>query len=500
MRHIGLQWTLLALVTAGVGGTVASHEGPCPAPRASRADIPVEIAHGNAATYFVRTDGGNGKQCDGRADLPYSRGSRSCAWKSLAVALPASGEPGLPGGAILRIGPGTYLIDQPLQSIPSGPARSRPTRILGATRGTTKLVGSGGIHRVLDLEGSANVEIGHLEITDGSDCVHRHSAAVAACSEGLPWARVGIFARSSSNVWLHDLNIHGLAARGVNAGALREWTVERVKINGNGRAGWDGNVGAEGSNSGRIVLRDMEIAWNGCGERVASGKPWACWGQKSGGYGDGLGTTKTGGNWLIEDVHVHHNTSDGLDLRYLDGADGTRATLRRVYAAANAGNQVKVRGNAVVEDSIMVGHCSYFRGRDFMTEGDLCRSDGSTLQLVLTGNDVARVRDNTLAGEGATQIGHSEGDSSDRIEIERNVVIGFPYYLGPGRLTAFDGGKSKGRIRYDGNMAWRVARCPANTACSRELDGMGASFASLAPRSLSLRLGSGRAGAKACGK
>ena len=57
-----------------------------------------------------------------------------------------------------------------------------------------------------------------------------------------------------------------------------------------------------------------------------------CWGQKAGGYGDGLGTITTGGQWLIEDAFVHHNTSDGLDLRYMDGADATRVTLRRIRA------------------------------------------------------------------------------------------------------------------------------------------------------------------------
>ena len=58
-----------------------------------------------------------------------------------------------------------------------------------------------------------------------------------------------------------------------NAGGLSHWTLERVKMNKNGSAGWDGNVCTGGSNSGAMVMRDIEIAWNGCGERVATGEP-----------------------------------------------------------------------------------------------------------------------------------------------------------------------------------------------------------------------------------
>ena len=37
-------------------------------------------------------------------------------------------------------------------------------------------------------------------------------------------------------------------------------------------------------------MRQVEIAWNGCGQRWQTGVAWACWGQQAGGYGDGIGT------------------------------------------------------------------------------------------------------------------------------------------------------------------------------------------------------------------
>jgi hypothetical protein len=477
----------------------------CPAGRTSKSDIPISAtASPDATTYFIRADGGDATQCTGRADAAYpgSGSARPCAWKHPETALPASGPARIAGGDTLMIGTGTYEVGSGgyMQKIPSGPSNSAPTRILGKPGKAPKLVGVGGIHRVLNLDGSSNVEIGNLEITDGSDCIYKHSNATAACTSTMPWARTGLYARASSNVWLHDLNIHGMAARGINAGGLTNWTIERIKLNRNGSAGWDGNVGADGSNSGRIIVRDVEIAWNGCGERVSTGEPWACWAQKTGGYGDGLGTTDTGGQWLIEDAFVHHNTSDGLDLRYMDGANDTRVTMRRVHAVANAGNQVKVKGNSLIENSVMVGYCSFFKNKFFMTEADMCRADGSTLQLVMTGNDTAIVRNNTLVGEGATQIGHSEGDGSDKIHIRNNLVVGFPYYLRPTRLSAFDGGKSQANIEFSGNVAWKVAACPGDTTCDRDPGLTNMTLAAFDAKPLAGSPSGRKAGAVPCGK
>ena len=443
----------------------------CPTTRLSASAIPVSTTPSrDAITYYVRTDGGDARQCTGRADAAYpgTGSARACAWKSPNVALPASGTPRMSGGDILLIAAGTYPIGDygEMQPVPSGRSPDRPTRILGKPGRMPRLQGVAGIRSVLSLDGSSNVEIGNLEITDNSDCVYKHSEPRAACNSAMQWARVGLYARASSNVWLHDLNIHGLAARGINAGDLRDWTVERTKLNRNGRAGWDGNIGAHGSNSGRMTFRGIEVAWNGCGERVATGEPWACWAQASGGYGDGFGTTETGGRWVIEDGYFHHNTSDGLDLRYMDGADATNVTLRRIRAVANAGNQVKVKGNSLTEDSVLVGHCSYFRNRFFMLDKDLCRADGSTLQLVMTGNDTAIVRRNTIAGEGAAQIGHSEGDESDRIVMQDNLVVGFPYFRSTKSLSRFNAGKSTASKRFEGNIAWNVRECPSSSSCT----------------------------------
>jgi hypothetical protein len=135
-----------------------------------------------------------------------------------------------------------------------------------------------------------------------------------------------------------------------------------------------------------------------------------------------------------------------------------------------------------------------------MTDGDLCRSDGSTLQLVMTGHNTAIVRRNTLSGEGAVQIGHSEGDTSDRIDIRDNLVIGYPLYRDPIRRSAFDGGKSKAAISYSGNMAWKVAACPGDTQCTQDPKLTNMALGAFDAKPLTGSPAHGKAGAVTCGK
>jgi hypothetical protein len=436
-----------------------------------------------ATNYYVRTDGGDATQCNGRADTRYpgSGTGQACAWKHPFYALSPSGTKRIASGDTLLINSGNYMMGQGapgagscsgnscfMTSVPSGTSSAK-TRILG--HGATKPVlwGSGGASKILNLEGSNNVEVGFLELTDRSDCVSGHTNATAACTGGA-YAKTGLSASASSNVWLHDLNIHGMAHQGIRAGGLNNWTVERVKIVANGRVGWEGNIGTGSSNSGNIVLREVEVGWNGCGERWETGTPWACWAQQTGGYGDGLGTTYTGGHWLIEDSYFHHNTSDGLDLRYMDGADTTDVIVRRTYAVANAGNQIKVRGNSTIENNVIVSTCGYFEGKYYMVYADNCRASGNTLQLVLTSNDIATVRHNTITGEGGVLIGANEGDSTNKIRIQNNVLVGFPTFLDPSKLSSvFYANAAPAAVSWAGNLVWNVksATCPSGSVCGQ---------------------------------
>ena len=381
-----------------------------------------------SATYYVRPDGGDAAQCDGLHDAPYaSAAHRACAWNHPFAALPPGGPARIAGGDTLLIGAGSYRMgagapdtgalekcraDWPWDchavAIPAGASADRPTRILGAgfdsgCHAPPQLWGTQRASRVLDLAGSDNVEIACLEITDHSSCIEFHNAAeqTVRCERDHgpygDWAAVGIDAAHAVHVRLADLNIHGLAHDGVRAGGLRDWTIERVRIVGNGWSGWNGDIGAGSSNRGELVFRDVEIAWNGCGERYPGGARFGCWGQQGGGYGDGLGTGESSGHWLFERVHVHHNSQDGIDLLHADAS--ATLVLRDSVVEDNAGNQVKASCAARIERSTVLGRCSAL-GSAGLDAADRCRAFGNSISLHLPANARVDISGNRIEGEG----------------------------------------------------------------------------------------------------
>jgi hypothetical protein len=418
--------------------------------------------------YYIRPDGGSPEQCTGLADAPYpgSGDSQPCAWDHPFRALPPGGPPRLVGGDTLIVGAGRYMLgygapgagnpdvcsrdgayDCYMPPIPSGSDPAHPTRFLGAGWDAgcvdpPELWGTQRADLVLNLTDSSNVEVACLEITDHSGCVESHSGGLACERDAYPygeWAARGLYAEDSANVTLRDLNIHGLASAGVHAGRLADWTVERVRVAGNGWVGWDGDLWeGDDSNSGRLIFRRWTVEWNGCGETYPDGEPSGCWGQTAGGYGDGVGTGATGGDWIIEDSAFLHNTSDGLDLLY--HSLGGRVILDRVHAEGNGGNQVKIAGQVTITNSLLVGNCSFFDGQPFTYNVDPCRALGNTLELAYTGGEQVSIVNSTFYGQGDGLIGGGprEGyacDGTETLVARNNVFLGDEEVLSAGDIT-----------------------------------------------------------------
>ncbi|MGH7745927.1 MAG: choice-of-anchor Q domain-containing protein, partial [Candidatus Dormibacteria bacterium] len=253
----------------------------------------------------------------------------------------------------------------------------------------------------------------------------------------------GLIASDSQNVSLHDLNIHGLANEGIKAGRLTNYTVTNVRIYANGFAGWDNDIRngvktADTSDHGSMTFSHVEIGFNGCGEYYpvpSTNAVYGCWGQNEGGYGDGLGSGPTSGNWSFQDVYVHHNSQDGLDLLYADGTGSI--VMNRVRAEGNAGNQLKVAGQATLTNSIIIGNCSYTAdpanmGGGYMDNaGDICRAGGDAIAL-LPGSDVNNtpvqtlLQDNTITGEGNGLVVVDRGNVASTVTLTSNILLGQP--------------------------------------------------------------------------
>jgi hypothetical protein len=446
-----------------------------------------------AATYHVRADGGDATQCTGLADAAYpgSGNNQACAWKHPFVALPPGKTPRIAGGDTLIVDGGNYMMgigapdtaacsasasyDCHMPPLPSGPSAAQPTRILGkghdaGCKAPPQLWGTERAYTVFNLRGSNNVEVACFEVTDRHACIRGHGAGNSCPSTGS-WARAGLIAHDSSSVKLTDLNIHGMADKGIHAGRLRDWTMTRLTLRANGWIGWDGDIGAgKSSNSGYIIFREAEIAWNGCAEKYPSTDIHACWGQQTGGYGDGLGTHETKGHWLFEDSLIHHNTSDGIDLLYM--ADGGSVTIRRTWAEGNAGNQIKTKGNARIENTVVVGNCAFFEGKFAMKKGDNCRAQGNAVSLGLFANSTVELVNNTISSQGDCAVVSHGGSNGAKLNFFNNVLIGEIDWTNTAeRSCAHYAQGSSAATTWDRNFVtgMKSDACPGNSSCKGEV-------------------------------
>src|SRR5204863_9224175 len=86
---------------------------------------------------------------------------------------------------------------------------------------------------ILSLQGSSNVQIQCLEVTDHSGCIVFGPDAATKCNRDVypygPCAENGVVASDSQNVLFKNVNIHGLR-RGILGGRLTNWTLENTDI------------------------------------------------------------------------------------------------------------------------------------------------------------------------------------------------------------------------------------------------------------------------------
>ena len=341
-------------------------------------------------TYHVREDGGDPTRCSGLVDAPDPGVGRAqpCAWDHPFRALPPGAEPRIDGGDTLVVHAGSYRMgfgapgadsceqagsfDCLMSAIPSGPDADHPTRILGAGW-------DDGCGRPPELWGS-----GRPWFDRRPDRLEPRRAGVprdhrSLGLRGVPQRRPRLRARPPT---LWRLGCHRPLRRGLvrrlpsrprhpRPGSHRRprrapdatgrWRT--CASPGNGLAGWDGDLWDEGgdANSGTMRFRRWTVEWNGCGETYPGGQPTGCWAQEAGGYGDGVGTGATGGDWIIEDSAFLHNTSDGLDLLY--HSLGGRSSISRVPRRGQRRQPDQGSpARPIWSTSVVVGNCALLRG------------------------------------------------------------------------------------------------------------------------------------------
>lgn len=472
----------------GAPGDDTDDDGGAPTPAPPAPDNPP------TGDYYVRADGGTPSECNGRHDQPAEGNKPNCAW---ANPLHALNPIRIGEGSNLFIGGGEYEIGFGVPEVGDCPEIGRwncgpqplpaGVTIAGDCSNVPKLIGIERVSSVLRLDKSHNSTVKCLEITDGAECTQTHNGSHPSdhrCRRDKapfgPWSPTGIIATDSTDVILDRVNVHGMANRCVRAGALKDWTIKSSRFVGCGRAGWDGDIPGrdDESNAGTIHFVDSEISWNGCIESLSGSNYFGCFAQTKGGYGDGLGTAATRGHWIFERVRVEYNTSDGLDLLYLNrhGVGGS-FEVRDSWLAHNAGSQLKVHTGGVVENNVIIGNCANHGRFPDMLGGDLCRAGGNALSIsgLHWDDDEVVVVNNTMAGHGdCLTVTPSPGGTVRYID---NIFQGGPEYRVQrnGRRDQVCGhfcspDKCQGiNLQFDGNVFWKVKhdQCiGANRVCA----------------------------------
>lgn len=485
--------------------------------------IAIGLSPAVGKTWYVRPDGGTPAQCNGTVNAPV-RAARDCAWSAPTYAFPMGTDnyggvipkPRIKPGDTLKIAAGSYMVgiqapgyvktgscypgapyECSIMSIPSGIDAAHPTVITGDCTKPTELWGMGGLGGLIGLQGVHDIKIVCLDITDHSRCITDYgptkaTGGVMACNKNSqdPFSKYGLWMFNVTNITLDRVNIHGLAQYGIVAGQLHGNNVfNNVTLRANGWGGWNGDVSgqSDSSNDGTLTFNNFKVEWNGCTEAYPDTAIVGCWGQANGGYGDGLGTAATGGDWIFNNATFLQNTQDGLDLLY--HTLGGSITIDGGVFSGNQGNQIKLAGNAAINHAVVNGYCSNFAaypagGADGNSSGN-CRAAGTAVVMVQDApNQISTIRYSTITGNGDTLlVGKGDQDrngnaympvASNVWRYENNIFLGQLSAYSVGRLTALDwysDGEFGGTVKYVNNIVWNVkrGRCPPTSICKDPL-------------------------------
>jgi len=426
-----------------------------------------------ATTYYVRPDGGNHSNCDGKADLPVPGKNGHCAWNHPFEAFPPKKTARISGGDTLVIKNGSYRMgytpglydkgpcsrfwpwDCHMSSIPSGLDAKHPTKILGegwdkGCSNPPELWGTNSSSYIINLIKTNNVEIQCLNITDHAECGNNHGGKKSTryrCIKGRAptgdWAASGIYILSSKNGLLKNISIHGLSSFAIKTGNITDWTFDHVNMIGNGYGGFSNDAfGSHKSKNrahGKIVFKNGKIDWNGCIEKYPNdGQPFQCYDQNQGGYGDGLGTDVTTGTWIFDRMNVSFNTSDGIDLLY-HGSDKDNIIIKNSYFDGNVGNSIKTNGNAVIVNNVLIGNCDYFNPSknpfsipplNKSVHLTTCRGNATSSHTLTNGSHLV-VANNSFTGQAdiiLTISGKNKQNGNEKATIVNNIFYGGPHF------------------------------------------------------------------------
>ena len=345
----------------------------------------------------------------------------------------------------------------------------------------TELFGGYALGSILDLTGSANVDVECLELTDHSQCTRVGAGMPAGerCQSNFPlsdYAQNGIVTNAGTkNLLLKNLDIHGLTSRGIIGAVGGEITADHVRIAFNGGAGWDfdDGSGAKSTSDAVVHASHLIVEWNGCNEEypIAHAVPaFSCFDQDSGGYGDGIGTPDTALSFTCDHCVFRYNTQDGLDLLHVSGS---MISVTNSNSYGNMGQQWKMGPMRSVRfiNNVTVHNCrrlsESFSGAPagyhrYLSQ--FCRAAGDGIAFSVNDAGTYIFENNSFAGYGATSydIACSGTCSKANIVFQNNLHAGYKDPASgalPG-LFYFTGLPRNPFLARDHNIYFNMRTCP----------------------------------------
>lgn len=485
---------------------------PTPAPEAVPGPMPTPAPGPGGKVWYVRTDGGlygtTATTCNGQHDAPYVGGNGpNCAVKHPFEILGTKG--GSPratrvaGGDTIIIKNGSYRMghspgeydsgacssswayDCYMNAVPSGLSADAKTKIYGEGYASgcsrkPELWATHGAYMLLNLEGTSNVDIQCLDLTDHEDCGGQWAGGNRCDVASSPmFGAAGVRGWNGINNSFASVSVHGFAGSGMTLGKQSDLSMTDVEIVGNGFVGLDqDNSAHSGNNSwgGKNTFTRVKINWNGCAENYpVNGGYNNCTDQNDTGYGDGWGSPGGGteGSYTFLDSQFLYNTSDGLDLLYM--ADpASQIVVERSRFEGNVGNAVKVgAGNVLLRNNIIIANCNYWAGKTFIAPHlSTCRAAGNAVVINLAAGSTFDAVNNTVTGESDILFAATGCGASDRINIVNNIIHGYTQWNTAGEKTSwfypYGGCTASNLISADWNIIYNVKEtnpCSGRRGC-----------------------------------
>jgi hypothetical protein len=376
----------------------------------------------------------------------------------------------------------------------------------------TVLSAVNGAFEVINLQGTNNVTLQCLEVTQPDTCTLLGGSAGGQCQTGTNnFGSHGIrfeylVNQGPANTTMKDIAIVGMGSQGllgshINVHSTDVFNASDIYVIGNGAAGWDSDGGGCGTSCesvGTMNLSYVDVEWNGCNavkpynisQPTSANAFNYCYDDSTEGYGDGFAFIAAGNVTLnVSHGTFKYNTQDGFDSLHLgdDLTTSPSVNISDSWSEGNEGQTFKLGSGAQATaiNNVSISNCRVLQTASNFPNNpagwsagvsDVCRAAGDQWALAMRTGSSVTLENNTSLGYGTTMYDmecatgeNCQSANGPIVTFKNNISIGYPdpgngnrqasgIYLGGGDVFANTGSSITHNLWF--NMA---TGCPGLT-------------------------------------